>query len=51
MEKYFEVVRKVLIPMFYKEAMLGRSIELTIKNLKKIVSSCIELANKVDNGI
>jgi len=51
MEDYFEIVRQVLIPMFYKEAQLGRSLRVDNQELKKqVFNSCIELANKADNG-
>jgi hypothetical protein len=50
MEDYFEIVRQVLIPMFYKEAQLDRSLRANNQEFKKqVVSSCIELANKADN--
>jgi hypothetical protein len=53
MEDYFEIVRQVLIPMFFKEAMLGRSLGKGKDNpemKKQVFNSCIELANKADNG-
>jgi len=51
MEDYFEIVRQVLIPMFYKEAQLDRSLRVDNQELKKqVFNSCIELANKSDNG-
>jgi hypothetical protein len=51
MEDYFEIVRQVLIPVFYKEAMLGRSLRVENQEFKKqVFDSCIELANKADNG-
>jgi hypothetical protein len=53
MEDYFEfeIVRTVLIPMFYKEAQLGRSLRANnIAFKKQVVTSCIELANKADKG-
>jgi hypothetical protein len=51
MEDYFEIVRQVLIPMFYKEAQLGRSLRVDNQELKKqVFNSCLELAKKADNG-
>ncbi len=51
MEDYFEIVRQVLIPMFYKEAQLGRSLREDNPEMKKqVFSSCLELANKADKG-
>lgn len=51
MEDYFEIVRQVLIPMFYKEAQLGRSLRVDNQKFKKqVFNFCMELANKVDNG-
>jgi hypothetical protein len=51
MEDYFEIVRQVLIPMFYKEAQIGRSLRVDNQELRKqVFNSCIELANKSDNG-
>lgn len=51
MEDYFETVRQVLIPMFFKEAQLGRSLREDNPEMKKqVFNSCLELANKADNG-
>jgi hypothetical protein len=56
MEDYFEIVRQVLIPMFYKETQLGRSLGADNPEMKKqvfkkqVFDSCLELANKADNG-
>ena len=51
MEDYFEIVRQVLIPMFYKEAQLGRSLRVDNQELKKqVFNSCLELAKKVLSG-
>jgi len=53
MEDYFEIVRQVLIPMFFKEAQLGRSLGKGKDNpemKKQVFNSCIELANRADNG-
>ena len=53
-EDFFETVRQVLIPMFFKETQLGRSlkgVKLEVKKqLKKLLfESIMELANKADN--
>lgn len=51
MEDYFEIVRQVLIPMFYKETQLGRSLRKSSPELKKqMFDSIMELARKADNG-
>jgi hypothetical protein len=51
MDDYFETVRQVLIPMFFKEAQLGRSLREDNPEMKKqVFSACLELANKADNG-
>jgi hypothetical protein len=39
MEDYFEIVRQVLVPMFYKEAMLGRSLGVDNQELKRQVEA------------
>ena len=51
MKEFFDIVRQVLIPMFYKEAQMGRS--LRKKNLKfkeKLFEASLELADKADKG-
>lgn len=51
MENYFDIVRQVLIPMFYKETQLGRSLRSTNPSFKKqLFDSITELSNKADNG-
>lgn len=51
MEDYFEIVRQVLIPMFFKEAQLGRSLREDKPEMKKqVFDACLDLANKADNG-
>jgi hypothetical protein len=51
MEEFFEIVRQVLIPMFYKEAQLGRSLrEKNLQFRKKLLKTSLELANKADEG-
>jgi hypothetical protein len=51
MEDYFEIVRQVLIPMFFKETQLGRSLrEYNPEMKKQVFNSCLELSNKADNG-
>ena len=51
MEDYFETVRQVLIPMFFKEAQLGRSLREDNPEMRKqVFRACLELANKADNG-
>lgn len=51
MDDFFEIVKQVLIPMFYKETQLGRSLREDNPEMRKqVFSSCLELANKADNG-
>ena len=51
MEDYFQIVRQVLIPMFYKEAQLGRSLRADNQEMKKqVFNSCLELADQADIG-
>jgi hypothetical protein len=50
MSEFSEIIKKVLIPMFYKEAQLGRSIrQNNIDFKRKLFSACIELSKKADN--
>lgn len=52
MSDFFEIVRQVLIPMFYKETQLGRSIRKSRPEFKKkLFEATLELADKADNGI
>jgi hypothetical protein len=49
--EFFEILRQVMIPMFYKETQLDRSLRDNNQEFKKqVFSSCIELANKADSG-
>jgi hypothetical protein len=49
-DDFFEIVRQVLIPMFYKETQLGRSLRGANPELKReLFESITELANKADN--
>ena len=49
---FFEIVRQVLIPMFYKETQLGRSFQKSNLEFKKrLFEATLELADKVDQGI
>lgn len=51
MGDFFEIVRQVLIPMFYKETQLGRSIRKNnLEFKKKLFDAALELADKADNG-
>ena len=50
MEDYFEIVRQVLIPVLYKETMLGRSLRVENPKFKKeVFDSCLELARASEN--
>jgi hypothetical protein len=51
MVDFFDVARQVMIPMFYKETQLGRSLRNPNSELRKqLFDSILELANKADNG-
>ena len=51
MGDFFEIVRQVLIPMFYKETQLGRSIRKNnLEFKKKLFEETLELADKADKG-
>lgn len=51
MKYFFDTARQVLIPMFYKEAQLGRSLrEKNPKFKKKLFEDSLELADKADKG-
>ena len=50
--EFFDIVRQVLVPLFYKETQLDRSLRKNNQQFKKqVFSSCIELADKADKGI
>jgi len=51
MNDFFETVKKVLIPMFYKEDQLGRSLRKTNVEFKKqLYNGILDLAKKADEN-